>query len=47
VRRGEVNLEPGHGIRLYYFADVMSELGDAGADMAMFNSKGFWRKKKL
>lgn len=26
VERGEVSFEPGHGIRLHYFADVMSEL---------------------
>jgi hypothetical protein len=45
VGRGEVNLEPGHGIRHHYFADVkvtvMSEPGEGGADMTMFNNKGF------
>jgi hypothetical protein len=42
VGRGEVNLEPGHGIRYHYFADVtvMSEPGEGGADMTMFNNKG-------
>jgi hypothetical protein len=48
VGRGEVSFEPGHSIRLHYFAGVMSELGEGGADMAMFyNDKGFWRKNRL
>jgi hypothetical protein len=49
VGRGMVNLEPGHGIRHHYFADVtvMSEPGEGGADMTMFNNQEFWRKKRL
>jgi hypothetical protein len=36
-REGErVNLQPCRSVRLHNFADVASELGERGADMAMF-----------
>ena len=39
-RGREVNLEPGRGVRLHNFADVAGQLGERGADMAMFDNKG-------
>lgn len=47
VGRREVSFEPGHSIRLHYFADVISELGEGGADTTVFYDKGFWRKNRL
>ena len=35
----EVNLQPCRSVRLHNFADVASELGERGADIAMFNDK--------
>ena len=34
-----VNLQPRRGVRLHNFADVASELGEGGANMAMFYDK--------
>ena len=38
-RGREVNLEPGRGVGLHNFADVAGQLGERGADMAMFDNK--------
>jgi hypothetical protein len=35
------DLEPGRGVRLHNFADVASQLGERGTDMAMFDDKRF------
>jgi hypothetical protein len=39
----EVNLQPCRSVRLHNFADVASELGERGADLAMFYDKRFGR----
>jgi hypothetical protein len=39
TKRGWVNLQPCCSVRLHNFADVASELGERGADMAMFYDK--------
>ena len=41
-RRGS-HLQPCRGVRFHDFADVASELGERGADMAMFYDKRLWK----
>ena len=39
IEEERVNLQPCRSVRLHNFADVASELGERGADMAMFYDK--------